>query len=224
MIQKIILTFTLIVMISNLFGQVGVINDKDGFTNLREAPNIKSKVLYKIQDYELFLYEPEDLGVNAQWIKVYIPKNKYTLGCDEADNLIGYIHKSRFQTLEELNKYKGADFSFRYNLDTFKIENKIVDYFDNKWISGINGRRYYGTDGDVPKNEILSIDVNVNETIISVPKILYQDLFELSNDFIVYKKNDLFYVKQWNSDGAGGYLLIWAIDKNGVQQRLIFKP
>ncbi len=34
----------------------------------------------------------------------------------------------------------------------------------------------------------------------------------------------MYYVQHWNSDGAGGYLLTWAIDDNSIKQRLIFTP
>jgi len=77
---KITTILFLILFTLRLFSQVAVIDDKDGFTNVRENPDGKSKVIYKIQDFELFLYETESTD-NNDWIKVFLPKNKYSLDC-----------------------------------------------------------------------------------------------------------------------------------------------
>lgn len=214
--------FILLLIAPDILGQFAIINDKDGYTNLRENADIKSKTIYKLHNYELFLYE--DSHDNSDWIKVFVPKNKYSLDCDGFSYLIGYIHRSRLKPIEELEKYKKDNFNFHYYLDTFNFSNKIIDYVDNKWISKINGRRFFGTDGPVPNIEVTRIDIQVNGNVIQVPQILYQDLFELTNDFNIYIKDDVYFVQQWNSDGAGGYLLVWVINKNSIGQRLIFIP
>jgi len=216
--------FIFLLLISTAIAQVGLINDKDGYTNVRENPDIKSKVIYKIKDYELFLFYDYDTNESDNWIKVYIPKNKYALAYEGLAGLTGYIHKSRLLSLDNLEKFDGKNFRFKYHLRTFSVDNKIIDYIDGKWISRINGRPFYGTAGSIPNNEISSIEVRVGEKTIHVPEVLYQDLFELTNDFNIYKKDNIFYVQQWNSDGGGGYLLVWAIDKNSIRQRLIMIP
>lgn len=221
--KKITTILILILFTTRLFSQVAVIDDKDGFTNVRENPDGKSKVIYKIQEFELFLYEMES-SENNDWIKVFVPKNKYSLDCNGFDNLIGYIHKSRLKPIEELEKYNGEEFKFKYVLDTFSFENKIIDYADGKWISRINGRPFYGTDGDVPNNEVKSIDIMLEGEKIVISELLYADLFVLTNDFNIYRTKDQYFVQQWNSDGAGGYLIVWHIDKSGVKQRLILIP
>jgi len=205
-----------------MISQVAVINDEDGFSNVRLEPNINSKVIYELQNFELFLYENNSLPEN-DWVKVYIPSNRYALDCFES-NLKGYLHISRIKPIENLENYTGKDFSFRYELDTFKPKNKIIEYASDKSPSAINGRHFYGTDGELPKIQIKSIDIQVNENKIDIPKIFYEDIFEATNDFDVYKNLDFYIVKQWNSDGAGGYLLVWVFDKSSIKQRLILIP
>lgn len=205
------------------FSQVAMIKDKDGFTNVRSGPNNDSTVIYKVENFELF-FVFEAAKNNENWLEVYIPKNQFALGCDGSDYIKGYMHSSRIIDIYDLEKYEGDDFSFKYKLDSFSFENKIVDYVDDKWISKINGRRYYGTDGETPKIEVKSIEIIMGGKEISVPKILFSDLFECSNKFEVYKYLDAYIVDQWNSDGAGGYGITWLIDSDGVKQRLIFIP
>lgn len=61
---------------------VGMINDKDGFVNVREAPEQESKIVRKIGKNEIFYYTP--IGDSDWW----------PISTDERGAYIGYIHKS----------------------------------------------------------------------------------------------------------------------------------
>lgn len=63
---------------------VGVINDKDGYTNVREAPFNDAKVINTITDKEYFYYVPNS---NSEWWQV---SRK-----DDMKAIAGYVHKSR---------------------------------------------------------------------------------------------------------------------------------
>jgi len=76
----------------------------------------------------------------------------------------------------------------------------------------------------VPKNEIKSIDIMLDGKKIFISEVLFNDLFVLTNEFNIYRTKDQYFVQQWNSDGAGGYLIVWRIDNSGVKQRLILIP
>jgi hypothetical protein len=211
-----------VIFFSNLnFGQIAIIKDNDGFTNVRKLPKGDSEIIYKLKDSEIFSYQEQK--DESEWIKVYISKNKYQLECNENDTFIGYIHKSRLCPIEDLTKYSGTEFSFRYKLKKFNLENKICDY-DGKWLTKINGRRFYGTDGNIPKTEVIGIETSINGNTIEIPEMLYQDIFECSNEFIINKNKDDYIVHQWNSDGAGGYLIVWVLGNEKLKQRLILIP
>ena len=214
--------FTLIIILflgKWVFGQVAIIKDKDGFTNVRKLPDSQSEILFKIKDSEVFSYEESE----NDWIKVYVPKNKYHLNCDEQDNLIGYIHKSCLNPIEKLKIFKGTEFSFKYILKEFNVKDKISD-FDGQWLTKINGRRIYGTDGNLPKTEITGIDVKLNGIEIDVAQVFYEDLFECDNNVVINKNKSDYIVHQWNSDGAGAYLLVWVFGSEKLKQRLILIP
>ena len=65
--------------------QAAVINDADGWTNVRTQPNMNGTVVTKIYDGEQFYFEKVP-GIN--WVKVYRT-------ADAAAQCIGYMHSSR---------------------------------------------------------------------------------------------------------------------------------
>ncbi len=220
--MKNFIIIVLFLLFSNLtFGQIAVIKDDDGFTNVRKLPKSDSEILYKLKDSEVFSYQ--ETKEQLDWIKVYISKNKYQLECDENDTFIGYIYKSRLCPIENLEDYNGTEFSFKYELKKFSLENKICDY-DGKWLTKINGRRIYGTDGNIPKTEVSEINASINGKVIDIPNMLFEDIFECDNEFVINKNKDDYIVHQWNSDGAGGYLIVWVLGNEKLKQRLILIP
>lgn len=221
--MKKITSIILILFWSNLiFGQFAIIKDDDGFTNVRKLPDSKSEIIYKLIDSEVFFFS--EVKYDSEWVAIQIPKNKFYLSSDYNDETLdGYIHKSRLLESGNLKEFNGANFSIKYDIQDFKPETKIIDYSDGI-ITKINGRQYYGSDGSQPKNEIADIKVSLNDLKIQIAPIFYQDIFEVNNRFTVYKNKDDFIVSQWNSDGAGGYLLIWVFGEKSIKQRLIFIP
>lgn len=204
------------------WGQIAVIQDQDGFTNVRQSPSSKGKVIYKILEDEVFIYD--ELKTNSDWVTVYISKHKFDLSSDENSTLMGYVHKSRLLPVDELTEYKGNNFLFKYKLGAFSSEDKILDYHEGKWLVKVNGRRFYGTDGALPKVEIKGIEVSLDGNLFKVPDVFYGDLFECNTDIQIHKHNENYIVHHWNSDGAGGYLLVWVFDEKELSQRLIWVP
>lgn len=74
------------ILISNSkmkFRRPGIINDKDGFTNIRKAPNINSEIITKFSTNELFFFTPVS---KSNWWPVY---------SDETSPSIGYIYRNK---------------------------------------------------------------------------------------------------------------------------------
>ena len=206
---------------SKSFAQVAIIDDKDGYTNVRSEPNAKSEILYKIKTNQVFWFGQEDyFSENVKWIQIEIPKNKYSLECGSLYNLVGYIHKSKIKPLNTINEYIGTDISFEYETKTFSEENKIIDY-SNNWITAINGLHPWGTDGEKPKMEVEELNIKINGSKVYVPEILISDIYECDNNFSIYKVGQTFFVHQWNGDAAGAYEIVWVLTTNGITQRLV---
>ena len=100
-------------------GQVATIQDPDGWTNIRLKPSIQSEVIHKVYESEVFWYDYEDEDDGQEWIRVYLPKNDYSLGKSESDWIAGYIHNSRLLPLEKLNSYHWRRIYFPIRLKGF---------------------------------------------------------------------------------------------------------
>lgn len=85
-----IITFIILVVAINQFAiaqQKGLINDPDGYTNIREGKSSSTKIIGRILEEQEFLYYSDD---SSNWWKVEIElENKSTI--------IGYIHNSRIK-------------------------------------------------------------------------------------------------------------------------------
>ncbi|MCR9154362.1 MAG: hypothetical protein NXI09_09650 [Bacteroidetes bacterium] len=121
-----------------ILAQLAIIQDPDGWTNLRKAPAGTSDVILKVYEDHVFWYDLEDIEEGQEWISIYLPKNDYSLGQHEPDYIAGFIHKSRLLPLEGLELYldKDKDFRFEYQLGDFDSTNRYIDRQDGKWIVG----------------------------------------------------------------------------------------
>ena len=72
-----------------MFGNelLGKINDPDGYTNVREKPTTKSKILFKILDTEYFYYESSEID---DWCRI-----------TNMNGDSGFMHQSRIEGLSE---------------------------------------------------------------------------------------------------------------------------
>ena len=91
----IILTIGLLIPTLN-FGQseLAMINDPDGFVNVRADKNTDSEILFKIKETEFFLCEP----TADSWWKI-----------DKFYTKTGYVHKSRIQLIKDLAEKQQRD-------------------------------------------------------------------------------------------------------------------
>ena len=202
-------------------GQVATIRDTDGWTNVRKLPDGKSEVIYKVYENEVFWYDSVREEKEQGWILIFIPKNVYSLGYGEPDYIEGFIHRSRLVPLESLKEHKGIDLKFEYELSDFDSTNKVIDKVDEKWVTAINGRPVWGTDGNFPKTQVDNIEVKIEGQEIYIHEVFYSDIYECDNVISTYKIGDTYFIYQRNSDGAGGYEIVWVLDKNGLKQRLV---
>jgi hypothetical protein len=98
--------------------QAALINDPDGYTNVRAMPDGKAKIVAKIVDGEKFYFD-EVLGSN--WVKVY-------RSADAAAECIGYMHNSRVMPVGAANS---NDLSFdSHDSDNSEISSVEAEDWD----------------------------------------------------------------------------------------------
>lgn len=128
---------------------------------------------------------------------------------------------SAYEELPVLSKSDGA---YMFGKDSIKV--KIAKQkFDKGKSQLLNGKTNWGTDGGgIPAFEYRSITITRENKIIELPETALDDLFEptLHNTKVNYDRaNDILYIQGMNSDGAGGYGVMWRIVKGKYKDRLV---
>ena len=230
--MKLLLLFLLIS--SYTFAQVNenyffaVINDKDGYVNVRKEKSVHSRVLKKLDNNTLIFVFVYDKAHDGNWIYV--------------DNE-GYIYNDRVKWIEELPKvakgvekknaihFSGKDISvtltsqkFDKSKHSFKYNKEYPDAIEK-----IDGKTFFGTDGNMPKEAYKSIEVKIRGKQVSIPQSAYSDLYQpnLYTDlnFVYYDKDsDILYIVANNGDGAGAYMVCWQIEKGVYKGRKVGIP
>lgn len=213
---------------SSLFAQeFAVINDSDGYTNVRSENNKSSKILDRLNNGHLIcVMNPE-----GNWLNIDYSTNK-----DEIK--VGFIYKDRFKLISEfiempILKENENELFFSNKTIEVKIAKKNFDknshsfkYVKNypNQISKIDDKDYWGTDGNMPKTEYKDISIIFNNSTLKLPNEALENLYEpnLSSTKVNYDtNNNIIYISAMNSDGAGGYLVVWKIEKGIYKERFI---
>jgi len=208
-----------------------IINDKDGFVNIRKDKNAHSPVVGKIFDESIFGYDPDE---KSNWVKIYKQDE------DKLTDLEGYMDRSRIMPLATFKKIykpkiyrdscviqnntlaliiKSSVFNpSLHKLDYEKPSCKNCATFLNK----IDNKRIWGTDGGLPRKFISSLRLIQNNVEVIIPKNAIDNLYEPNfSSLKVYLSANNIYIQMDNSDGAGGYTVIWTIKNHQFLKRYI---
>ncbi|MEO9513596.1 MAG: SH3 domain-containing protein [Flavobacteriaceae bacterium] len=212
--------------------KIGVINDKDGFTNIRADKSTKSKIIGKIHDNEYFTFFEND---DTNWWII-----------ETENGQIGYLHKSRVSFVKngyvQNGKLINKNVSLSAKDEYFKEVNiKFIqlrpteDFYDfscrglirtikeNKLIDEIN----YGNIDPVGSNFGLTFSKNQNKENLFIAskfgdyegEIIIIDgngkiqRFEGGQYFVA--KNGKYLVSSWSSDLSG--LTIYDLEEKKVR-------
>ncbi|GEP97619.1 SH3 domain-containing protein [Chitinophaga cymbidii] len=220
------LTVFLLICFLHSFGQFAIVSDADGFLNVRADGQQNSKVIDKLENGHLiYCFEKKGNWTNIDYTKA-------------AKELNGYVYQDRYKliadfpeipiTKESENKIvlKKEDIAITISQSAFdKRKHKftyIKDYPDQ--IELIDNQRYWGTDGGMPTRQFEKIEIRTGQKTLELPKSALDGLYEpgIYNAVVNYDKvSDTFYIQMMNSDGAGGYLVLWRVEKGVYKDRLV---
>ena len=209
-------------------GAFAAINDKDGYVNVRKEKSVHSKVLKKLDNNTLIFVLEYDKAYYGNWIY--------------ADNE-GYIYNDRVKWIHKLPKiakgvvkgntivFEGKDIQVALSTEKFDKSKHSFKYHKEyrDIIEKIDGKPFFGTDGNMPKEAYKSIEIKIRGKQVSIPQSAYSDLYEpnLYTDlnFVYYDKdsNNLYIVAN-NGDGAGSYMVCWQIEKGLYKGRKVGIP
>lgn len=209
--------------------QLCIINDKDGYTNVREKASQNSKIVGKIIENQVFAinsYIQDEEIKSKDWIAVNFPihtDKKSTFLKFEGDEKTGYVHKSRLVELETLPKFEknemhpnkvihqNKDVKVIIETQAFKkSDHKIIQ--SDKGIYLIDGEKafpYYGGE----TTEIKSIVFKSKDKIFVFPKNSFKNLLMVNaqNTSVYRGNNDESFLVFDAGDGADSYNIIFCI-------------
>ncbi len=206
--------------------QFAVISDSDGYVNIRSTAQKGKNISDKLNNgFVVYCFSPEN-----NWMQIDYSKNNKDRN--------GYLHKDRIKYLASFSKIpstKATPTTVTFQKDSLKISiesekfdpstSKLTFLKNDKSILiEINSKQFFGTDGNIPQKTYKSITVEIGSKTVQLPKISFDDLFEpsLYKTQINYnEKEDVLYISSSNGDGAGGYEVVWVIEKGKYKERKI---
>lgn len=247
MMRKLLQLLVLLTVCYNGTAQYYLVNDKDGFVNVRSRPGINADVVFKLPDstivYESFA---EDADEKSNWIHVdfYIPAKQkkgnaanYTPAVMKRFTLCsGYIYRTRVTAIEQFSKLQYKELKYGYSCYNDSVNIKVViqpfvasrhrirfhpEY--KELYDKIDNQPMIGSDGSKPGSEIAVITAAVKGKTVVIPPGAYKNLFNPSSACDTYadgKGN--YYLIMYNSDGAGTYSCIFHFKNGAFIRRIVF--
>lgn len=227
---KAFLCLSILLYSHSLLAQFARMEDPDGYVNIRSRPAGSSPVRIKVYEDEVFwCFEPE-----GDWYPVDVFKN--------GTSVSGYIHQSRVRFIEQLPSvpvrerhanrivFQNADLRVAFSTRKFVEREHTIQRSHptgSSFISTIDNRPLWGTDGNMPKEEYSQLTVTLGDQPVAIPKTEITNLFEpnLGSTAVHHDKaSGRIYISSTNSDGAGGYVVLWMIKHGKFLSRTTLVP
>jgi hypothetical protein len=224
--MKTVVTFFAICLTLSAKGQFAVITDRDGFVNVRRENSIGNNITDTLRNGHL-IYCIETTG---NWTNINFRKS--------IRESTGFIYKDRYKLVSSFEKipiHEQGKTTTKLSKDSIEIivtqtkfdktkhKFKFVNN-ENEWIELIDNKEYWGTDGEIPEFEYQSISIKIGQKKITLPKKATENLFQpnLKNTKANFDKlTNTLYIHSMNSDGAGGYEVIWKIVNGIYKERFL---
>lgn len=243
---KIHITFFLTILASApLLAQLtpfAIINDSDGYTNIRYGKN--KKIVDRLHSNQVFAIRSivDDDGWQ-DWFWIDYPdyaqrKKPFERFVNKTRD--GMIHKSRMKALPDLPQWKksledstlvctrGLDrITIRYG--KFIKKNHTYQKVGQDLIVKIDGSEPWGIDGVLHDNttEIKSITIEINKQKSEFPQEAIKNMLRpttiLANFGVAESSDKTLFLYMSNSDAAGGYDVVWTIKSGRVVNQFIYR-
>jgi len=227
--------------------QFYIINDKDGFVNVRESAGMGGNLICQLNNGMVVRESLKEDTAHSNWILVefYVLKRNAAKIKTKAEDwkpevmsdhalFSGYIYKDKLLGVEGNNplerKETGNELLLFNNSTRIKISRANFQKEKHKIQAQemaafkIDGRPFIGTDGEVPRVEIKAFTVEIAQKKVNIPKTIFSDLYQPNfsgSDAYSDAKGNL-YIIMYNSDAAGSYSVIFIIDAQHRVTRYVF--
>ncbi|MDC5259970.1 SH3 domain-containing protein [Acinetobacter baumannii] len=225
-LKFIVFTAFMIGSIEALHADFGLIQDKDGYVNVRENSSLSSKVTSKLNNNEIVSCVMDE------------ETNNFCL-VNASNGATGFVYKNRVNNFSGYTSIKLSQYSREKVI--YSDKNIIVEVYAKKAISDpklyktfkgkykyFNNKKFFGTDGSLPDNNFLQLDkiiVKEKDNRIEISRTELEQYFfpkdgidegknELADFKIYYLNNNIFILNTFNNGGAAAYNIVLNI-KNG---------
>jgi hypothetical protein len=221
----------LILLTSVTRAQFAIANGGNGFTAVRGSASqtaavvatlLENAVLYAFEDEQKAGWIPVDYATEPEILSGFVQKRDIKMVSDFLPVPYSYSNKNKYILARDnigiiLTK---IDYAKGNSVFTFADDNPTI-------LLKIDGKEFYGTDGEIPTRQYGFITVTIGKDRIQFPNSATEGLFEPnleSTEAYYDAKNDILYIKAMNSDGAGGYAILWTVEKRKYKSRYVFYP
>ena len=202
-----------------------VINDKDGYVNVRKGKSAQSKVLKRLNNKTIVFVYNYDKTTDGNWI--YTDEEGFIY-----NDRVKWIHKFPIiaKGIAKGNTivFEGREIQVVLTSGKFDKSKHSLEYFKDSptGIEVIDNELPYGTDGKMPTTEYRSIVINIHGKQVSLPKDAYSDLYEptfLTDHNSVYydKESDILYIVANNNYAERPYKVCWQIERGVYKGRKV---
>lgn len=205
--MKLLISCLLVFVSVSARAQLAIVNDPDGFVNVRTDKSIKSKIAGKLYDGQLFLFADEQPAKN--WVYVAFDSKNEVESPDAAEPklaktakyLSGYVYRKNATPLSLLPHVRLNKSNYRISKNRLSIKSdsiylsvttipfnakkhKILHSNDgcsncNKlFVDKVDGKKPWGVDGDLPAVEISNIILIVNNNPVNIPMAAFSDIYQ----------------------------------------------
>jgi hypothetical protein len=232
-------TFAIVIALTLNFyyvcrAQLAIINDPDGFVNVREGKSSKTKAIGKFIDGQIFLCDDEN--PKSEWVWVSFTGKDFTTFNAELQKHLPdvqngqntFVNRSHILFIGSLPKInttkirstKSGKLTLKNDTISLTIETTPFDKKKHKIEANairIDDKGPWGVDGYMPTIGVSNITFTINQKAVEIPTIAFDDLYQptIENLKIYFdKKGRIYLYMPGNSDGAGYYDVVWVV-KNG---------
>lgn len=197
----------------------------DTIVNIRESYTAQSSIIRTVPNGTLLFC----FGSRGNWASVE------AMTGNEVKQ--GYIYKSfatpihaftelkTIDTKEHQLVLQGQGIEIIISTGPFDKEQHTFKYDETgKYIIAIDDKRVWGTDGGMPTTEYKSVTVSFNGNTVTLPKEALHNLYQpnITHTRAYYDKTaDASYITTLNSDGAGGYCLVFVVKDKKYKERVM---
>ena len=218
--------FSLVFLLSALFalGQrdyhsFAVINDPDGYTNVRSGPGSQHEVIGKVLEGEVFLVDASGSESENTWKQITLVLS------GDLKQLSGYMHQSRIQMLSDLTLIKDIEVQIKpFNENLYRFEYQ-TESGAKMVIHQKTGDFFWGTDGSLPRRAYERLTFTYCGRTYSVAPSILANYFEPSPSwhYAYVDGAGNAYIIADNSDGAGGYTVVFSLNEQGVRHHFAWR-